>query len=92
MKPGVLTIEHPDVGTTITVPVHDLAAATPSQLVAYLVGEGQLPAPDPQRPYEMFHSGKSVPMAQNFAASGVLGDATVRVLRATHGANDAADR
>ena len=83
---GNLSIEHPDVGTTFVVPVHDLSAATPADLVAYLTRSGSLPAPDGKRPYELFTGGRALAMGRTFAENGVAGDAQVQVLRATHGA------
>ncbi len=83
---GTITIEHPDVGTTLAVPVHDLASATPADLVTYLTRSATLPSPDRSRPYELFAGGKSLAMGRSFAENGITGDAHVQVLRATHGA------
>ena len=85
-KPAKIHVEHPDVGTTLMVPVTDLAAATPADLVHYLTQQGALPVPITSRPYEVFTAGRALAMGRSFADNGLTGDATIQVLRATHGA------
>jgi hypothetical protein len=86
MKDGIIRVQHPDMGTFLDVPVHDLETATPAQLVRFLVGASGLPAPHPDRPYEVYHAGKALNMNQNLAANGVEPQSTLQVMRATHGA------
>jgi hypothetical protein len=83
---GNLTIQHPDVGTSLVVPVHDLSAATPADLVAYLTRRGSLPSAESKRPYELFAGGRALVMGRSFLDNGLTGDAELQVLRATHGA------
>jgi hypothetical protein len=86
MKGGIITVQHPDLGTFLSVPVSDFDLATPAQLVRFLVDGSGLPAPSPDRPYEMYHGGRALNMNQSFAGNSVEPNATLQVMRATHGA------